>query len=199
MPETNLTLAGLVGSRICHDLISPIGAICNGLELLEMSGVLSDSPEMELIQSSVQNASARVRLFRVAFGATGSDTKMSAKEIRALLCDLGPGSRHEIVWNIEQDLTREEAQIAFLAIMCAETALPQGGTLVAQIADGRFQIQASGLTETANSAALTALKTGHMTDIQAGHVHFGLLCELSHNSGRPVDVLVEGSRLVLTI
>ena len=70
MSQTNVNLSALIGSRICHDLISPIGAINNGLELLGMSGN-TPGPEMELIHDSVGNASARIRYFRVAFGAAG--------------------------------------------------------------------------------------------------------------------------------
>ena len=68
MGQNKLNIAALIGSRICHDLISPIGAINNGLELLEMTGT-SSGPEMELISESVGNASARIRFFRIAYGA----------------------------------------------------------------------------------------------------------------------------------
>ena len=58
-------LAALVGSRICHDLISPIGAIGNGVELLALTDG-DTGAEMELISESVQNASARIRYLRIA-------------------------------------------------------------------------------------------------------------------------------------
>ena len=64
-------LTALVGSRICHDLISPLGAIGNGLELLQLSG-LPQGPEWALIAESVENASARIRFFRIAYGAADS-------------------------------------------------------------------------------------------------------------------------------
>ena len=70
MADSENDLAALIGSRICHDLISPIGAINNGLELVAMSGDVM-SQEMELIAQSVENASARIRFFRVAFGSAG--------------------------------------------------------------------------------------------------------------------------------
>ena len=60
-------LAALLGSRICHDLISPIGAIGNGVELLMMEGG-TPSPELVLIAESVAAANARIRFFRLAFG-----------------------------------------------------------------------------------------------------------------------------------
>ena len=75
MAQTELDLAALISSRICHDLISPIGAINNGLELLGMSGQSLDTPEMSLINESVQNASARIRFFRIAYGAASEQNR----------------------------------------------------------------------------------------------------------------------------
>jgi histidine phosphotransferase ChpT len=73
MAQNDLDLAALVSSRICHDLISPIGAINNGLELLNMSGASPVGPEMQLICDNVKSASARIRFFRIAFGAASDD------------------------------------------------------------------------------------------------------------------------------
>jgi histidine phosphotransferase ChpT len=73
MAQNDLDLAALVSSRICHDLLSLIGAINNGLELLNMSGASPIGPEMQLICDSVKSASARIRFFRIAFGAASDD------------------------------------------------------------------------------------------------------------------------------
>ena len=72
MPVTlsALDLGALLCSRICHDIISPVGAINNGLELLEEGG--ADEDAMALIKSSARNASARLQFARIAFGAAGS-------------------------------------------------------------------------------------------------------------------------------
>ncbi|HMS96693.1 MAG TPA: histidine phosphotransferase, partial [Tabrizicola sp.] len=59
-------LAALIASRICHDLISPLGAIGNGVELLAMERA---GPELDLLSESVAHANARIRLFRISFGA----------------------------------------------------------------------------------------------------------------------------------
>jgi histidine phosphotransferase ChpT len=61
-------IAALIASRICHDLISPIGAIGNGMELMALSsGQEQSSPELDLISQSVENANARIRFFRIGF------------------------------------------------------------------------------------------------------------------------------------
>src|SRR5690554_8127201 len=63
-------LAALLCSRVCHDIISPVGAINNGLELLDEGG--ADEDAMQLIRASARNASARLQFARIAFGAAGS-------------------------------------------------------------------------------------------------------------------------------
>ncbi|MGL4404805.1 MAG: histidine phosphotransferase, partial [Notoacmeibacter sp.] len=65
-------LAALLCSRICHDVISPVGALNNGLELLDEPGAEADA--MALIRVSARNASARLQFLRIAFGAAGSST-----------------------------------------------------------------------------------------------------------------------------
>ncbi|MCL4674724.1 MAG: hypothetical protein KJZ59_01530, partial [Pararhodobacter sp.] len=59
-------LAAMIGSRLCHDLVSPLGAIGNGVELLQMTQ--APTPELDLVSEAVKTAQSRIRLFRLAFG-----------------------------------------------------------------------------------------------------------------------------------
>lgn len=125
MSVSSRDLNALLGSRICHDLISPLGAIGNGVELLQLSG-LADSPEMALIAESVENANMRIRFFRIAFG-TASDTRpIACAEARKTLADHYAGTRISAEWHIDRDLGRNVTQLAYLSALCLETALPQG-------------------------------------------------------------------------
>lgn len=120
-------LAALIGSRICHDLISPIGAIANGLELLELAGH-GHGPELDLISDSVTNAGARIRFFRVAYGAA-HDQEMSRMEVVSILDDLGRSARLACRWTPVGTVARAKARLAFLSIQCLETAMPLGGEI----------------------------------------------------------------------
>lgn len=120
--------AALIGSRICHDLISPLGAIGNGVELLEMSGS-GASPEVALISESVANANARIRFFRLAFGAAGGGGSVAGAEIRSILAAMTEGGRMKIDWQVAGDVPRPMAKLAFLALQCLETALAWGGKI----------------------------------------------------------------------
>ena len=132
-------LTALLGARICHDLISPIGAISNGVELLMMEGS-TKSPELALISDSVTHANARIRFFRVAFGSSGGDQRLGRAEILAILTDLTRGGRLSIDWNSPPDLPRRDVKLAFLLIQCLESALAYGGKIVLTQTDGRWLI-----------------------------------------------------------
>ncbi len=98
MSQGNLDLAALVSSRMCYDLIAPIGAINNGLELLSISGQALDGPEMSLIGESINNASARIRFFLIAYGAT-SEHEIGRAEMVAVLKDLIDSGRLSVECN----------------------------------------------------------------------------------------------------
>ncbi len=85
-------LVALIGSRICHDLISPIGAIGNGIELIGLSGA-GAGPEMALISESVTNAQARIRFYyRVAFGAGKARTSPGPRRPRSCATSTAPAA-----------------------------------------------------------------------------------------------------------
>ncbi len=129
MADTAATddLAALVGSRICHDLVNPLGAIGNGAELL----VMEDSrlgPLARLIGDSVESATARLRLYRLAFGPPSAE-RIGQPEIAATLAGYVAGRRLTVGWEAQGDRARADVRLAFLLILCAETALPRGGTI----------------------------------------------------------------------
>ncbi len=132
-------LTALIGSRICHDLISPIGAISNGLELLMMDGAQS-GPEMVLISESVANANARIRFFRVAFGLAQPDQRIGRAEVLSILADLTQGGRVQIAWQSGTDLARGEVKIAFLLIQCLENSMAYGGQISVTADNGKWSI-----------------------------------------------------------
>ncbi len=127
---TDPSVDALIASRICHDLINPIGAIGNGLELLTLSGK-GAGPELDLIGESVARAQARIRFFRIAFGEFDAARRINPVEVRSILNALFAGTRISMDWQIASDLPRREAKLCFLLLLCMETALPRGGIVTA--------------------------------------------------------------------
>ena len=126
-------LAQLLGSRLCHDLISPLGAIGNGVELLEMTPDFPDiakTPEMQLISESVAAARHRIQTFRMAFGQVSGHQRISRGEVAKLLEGIAAQSRLKIQLEAEEDFARADIQMVVLALMCLETALPWGGSVL---------------------------------------------------------------------
>jgi histidine phosphotransferase ChpT len=175
MTKQDRDLTALIGSRICHDLISPLGAIGNGVELLQLSG-MGDSPEMALIAESVTNANLRIRFFRVAFGAAADGQALSEREIRAVLAPGVDGRKIEIDWQPAGDLPRTEVKLAFLALQCFETAMPWGGQLLVTRADGRWQMSARGdrLNIAPDLWGLLSAANADL-DVPPAQVHFALI------------------------
>jgi histidine phosphotransferase ChpT len=128
-----LDLAGLMCSRLCHDLISPVGAIGNGVELLTAVGTPGPD-EIGLIEQSAQAAAAALAFFRVAYGAVGpAAAPLGLREIGALARAHLGGGRLVIDWPSDPDerIGREEGRALLLMTLAAAGAAPAGGTLSA--------------------------------------------------------------------
>jgi len=194
MWQSNHNLAALIGSRICHDLISPIGAISNGLELMTLDG-RAGSPEMALISDSVNHANARIRFMRVAYGLAGEGQTMGRSEIAAILADLAQGARAVFDWTPQADCLRAEVQEVFLALQCFESAMPRGGTVTVTRAggdDGRWEVSGPADPARPDPALWTAMgdPAGHGAPhaVQPAHVQFALLPALLTERGRRLSL-----------
>lgn len=180
-------LTALLGSRICHDLISPLGAIGNGVELLMMSGT-APGPEMALISESVSNANARIRFFRVAFGAAGADQRLGRPEIVSILSDLTRGSRLQIDWLAEGDPPRAEAKLVFLALQCLESALPWGGRITVDKAGRNWRLAAEAQKLRAEPELWQGLSGAALPPgLAAAQVHFALLPQEAARQNRRIE------------
>ncbi len=134
-----LDLAALLCSRVCHDVISPVGAIVNGLEVLEDE----KDAEMrafatELIKKSAKTASARLQFCRLAFGAAGSagasiDTGDAEQVARNLIAD----DRTVVEWNVPRVLMpKNKVKLVLNLCLIAAAAIPRGGQLTVTIEGG---------------------------------------------------------------
>ncbi|MDZ5697929.1 histidine phosphotransferase ChpT [Chelativorans sp. M5D2P16] len=126
-------LAALLCSRVCHDIISPVGAINNGLELLDEGGAEEDA--MQLIRTSAANASARLQFARIAFGAAGSagmqiDTGDAENVAGAFIRNEKP----ELEWiGGRALLPKNKVKLLLNLILVANSAIPRGGKLTVRL------------------------------------------------------------------
>jgi histidine phosphotransferase ChpT len=134
----DLELAALVSSRICHDVINPVAAISNGLEMLaeEPDQTMRDAA-MDLIRKSAAQASAKLQFARLAFGAAGSagaeiDLRDAEKVAREFVAGTG---KHQIAWQGPAvTLPKNKVKLLLNLIALGVGALPRGGTIDVEIA-----------------------------------------------------------------
>lgn len=147
----SLDLAALVASRVCHDVISPVGAIVNGLEVLEDENDASMRDfALDLIRKSARQASARLQFARLAFGAAGTagsqlDTGDAEQVTRGLLED----SKTQIQWTVPRlILPKSKVKLLMNLVIVAMATIPRGGTILvkANSAEGQdgFELKATG-------------------------------------------------------
>jgi len=131
-------LAALISSKICHDIINPVGAIYNGLEVLDDDNdEQSRAYALEVIRDFTTQASARVQFARFAFGAAGSagatiDLGNAEQLSRGFLAT--HKSKHKLTWKVPAgQMAKNRAKLLLNLIACAVSALPRGGEIVATV------------------------------------------------------------------
>jgi len=129
---TDLELAALISSKICHDVIGPVGAIYNGLEILdEDDDAAAKSYALDVIRNVTEQASARLQFARFAFGAAGSAGAMidltTAEQISRGF--IGQG-KHKLVWKgLPGHMAKDKVKLILNLVASAVTALPRGGDI----------------------------------------------------------------------
>ena len=191
-------LVALLGSRICHDLISPIGAISNGVELLMMdSGTMG--PEIALIAESVANANARIRFFRVAFGASGTDQRINKAEVISILSDLTRGGRLTIDLRGPDDLPKQEVKLVFLLIQCLESAMAFGGRITVDHRDERWTLTGAATRLKLDADLWDLLSPPNAkANITAANVHFALIPRELAQQNRHLTSKLEATEIALS-
>jgi histidine phosphotransferase ChpT len=145
---SDLDLSALLCSRVCHDIISPVGAIANGLELMDDPEVDADmkSTALDMVRSSAKTATAKLKFCRIAFGASGSagahiDMGEAGETAKAFVGD----EKVKLDWQAPRE-NRPKAEVKLLLnmLMLAQAGIPRGGVITVAV-DGRtFTVSARG-------------------------------------------------------
>ena len=147
-----LELAALLCSRVCHDLISPVGAIVNGLEVLDDNPKPEDRDfALDLIRKSAKTASARLQFCRLAFGAAGSaGAQIDLGDAQTMARGQIEDGKVTITWNLPRLLLpKNRVKLLLNMLIIAQQTIPRGGTLtIDPIGDGEtmsFRVTSAGL------------------------------------------------------
>ncbi len=201
-----LDLAALLCSRVCHDLISPVGAIVNGIEVLE-----EDKDEetktfaLDLIKKSAYQASAKLQYCRLAFGAAGSagaqiELGDAEKAARRTLED----NKTQLVWNLpRQLLAKNQVKLLLNMLMIGAGAIPRGGTLTVNLVPGGeagsgFVVTASGLNARLSPATAELLSGSPAQAVDAHAIQPVYAGILARDCGLALSAGGDGETVVLT-
>ncbi len=203
-----LDLAALLCSRVCHDLISPVGAIVNGIEVMEEDkNEETKTFALDLIKKSAYQASAKLQFCRLAFGAAGSagaeiDLGDAEKAARGLFED----GKTTLVWNLpRQLLAKNRVKLLLNMLLIAAGTISRGGTLSIDPAPGGegiagFVVTASGLNAKLNPMVAELLAGNSALPVDAHAIqplYAGILardCGLVLTAGGEIGVITLTAR-----
>ena len=200
-----LDLAALLCSRVCHDVISPVGAIVNGLEVLEEDKDESMREfELDLIRKSAHTASARLQFCRLAFGAAGSagaaiDTGDAEKVARGLIAD----DRTTLIWEAPRTfMPKNKVKLALNLCLIAAACIPRGGVMHVIIEGEGDEIRMSVAVKGPNLKLAS-----HVADLLEGRSESGVVDAhgiqpyftglVARSSGMGVQVVASSDEIVL--
>ncbi|MGE0212862.1 MAG: histidine phosphotransferase ChpT [Parvibaculaceae bacterium] len=199
---SDLELAALLCSRVCHDVISPVGAIANGLEVLEEE----DDEEMrkmafDLVRKSANQASAKLQFCRIAFGAAGSAGAHidmgEAGDVAKLF--LGE-EKVKLDWRAPRE-TRQKQQVKILLnlMLMAMSAIPRGGVVTIEAAGEDLKASARG-EQAKLPERSQALMSGSIesTEIDARLVQVYYTLRLAEQAGYAISIEQPGQEVILT-
>ncbi len=133
---TRTALLEQLSSRICHDLISPIGAIGNGLELIDEMGMEMSDDALKLIAHSATQAAAKLATFRMAYGAGGRDPNIKLEDVQKTFGKFISGDgKIKQAWDPYGSLgidpkTPAFCKILLCGLMLGAECLPRGGIVM---------------------------------------------------------------------
>jgi len=160
-----IEFSALMVSRVCHDLVGPLGAVVNGLEVLEdESDAAMRDDAIKLVTSSANQALARIQFMRIAFGAAGSaGAELDLGEIGRLIQGLLDGGKVKLEWNVPHAYWGKDwAKLLMNATLLGADSLPRGGlvtvTAGADAAAPSFTVIATGLNARVAEEVTRALK-----------------------------------------
>jgi histidine phosphotransferase ChpT len=205
-PIEALDLAALLCSRVCHDLISPVGAIVNGLEVLaEEKDEETKTFALDLIKRSAGTASAKLQFCRIAFGAAGSaGAQIDLGDAETISRGFFEDDKTKLAWNLPRALlAKNRVKLLLNLLLIAGQTIPRGGRLtVVPIGAGDtmgFKISAAGTNAKVPPAvaALLAGETGD-TPLDAHRIQPFYANLLAQAAGVKVAMAMEGDAVAVS-
>lgn len=205
-PDIPLRMVELLCSRLCHDLSGPVGAIRNGVELLDDMG--SDAETAALVADSSRRAAARLRLFRLAYGQAGIQPAGGFTDVRAAFVACLEGGKVQLSWPDEAAPTDPPPGLAKLllnGLILGDESLPRGGTLgirqIGPLSGGAISLTAEGTAIRFDADMKAALRgTLPLERMDTRSVQAAITQRIARNYGFDISLLMaDRTRIELDI
>ena len=201
---SDLELVSLISSKICHDVINPVGAIYNGLEILaEEEDADAKAHAMDVIRNVTQQASARLQFARFAFGAAGSAGSMidlsTAEQISR--GSLGQG-KHKLIWvGPAGHVGKDRVKLLLNMVSSAVGALPRGGDIevkiFAPLETASFEIRCRGTGARPPQFIVEFLAGGPIPPLDTMSIQAYYTVRLARGAGMQLNVVKDGADIML--
>jgi histidine phosphotransferase ChpT len=194
---SDLDLSALLCSRVCHDVISPVGAIANGLELY-------DDPEMDeetkataldMVRSSAKTATAKLKFCRIAFGAAGSagsliDMSEAGETAKAFVGE----EKVKLDWQApRENRPKQQVKLVLNMLLLAMAGIPRGGVVTVSVEGDHFNVRAVGERAKVPEAMAAVLEgTSDLSVLDARLVQPYYAKLLAESAGLTVGMKMDG-------
>ena len=199
---SDLDLAALLCSRVCHDVISPVGAIANGLELIddpEMDKETKDTA-LEMVRSSAKTAAAKLKFCRIAFGAAGSagaliDMGEAGEIAKAFVGD----EKVKLDWQApRENRPKQQVKLVLNMLLMAMAGIPRGGVVTVTVEGDTFSARAQGDRAKVPEAVAQVLDgTLELTSLDARLVQPYYAKQLARSAGLTLGMGMDGADVLV--
>jgi histidine phosphotransferase ChpT len=205
---TDLELAALISSKICHDVIGPVGAIYNGLEILnEDDDAEARNYALDVIRNVTEQASARLQFARFAFGAAGSAGSQielgTAEQISRGLMGQGKHSKHKLAWRgMPGQMVKDKVKLLLNLVASAVTALPRGGDIEVAISGSldrpSFMLRCKGTAARPPQYLSDYVAGGQVPQLDALSIQAYYTWRLAASARMRLDIVKDGADVILS-
>ena len=201
-PLDPVTLSALLASRVCHDLINPVGALGSGLDVLaddEMDAAMKDAA-LDLIKSGGEKSVALLKFARLAYGAAGGfGTEIPMDEACEALKEIYKWAKADLEWRVASEAAPKEMVKAVLILAhAAADCVPRGGSVVVSGANGVYSIEASG-PRTMLQDDLVRAAAGDAEDLKPKFAPAYIAGLMARSAGGDIRIALDGEKVEMAL
>ncbi len=199
---SDLDLAALLCSRVCHDVISPVGAIANGLELIDDPETDAEmrATALDMVRSSAKTATAKLKFCRIAFGASGSaGAHIDMSEAGEVAKGFVGEEKVKLDWQApRENRPKQEVKLLLNMLLLALEGIPRGGVVTVTAVGQDFKVTAKGERAKIKDVMATALDgSAELTTLDARLVQPYYARVLAEAAGLDLSMKMDGEDMVV--